>query len=97
MQLHGTAPSKTRGSFVAAALSTLQMFINEYVANNTQSSDFDLRNFAKKKTALYVLLPDIIYTFSCQMGDKSEAQWVINRVIAGHIIRSHKKPHVKAA
>lgn len=54
----GTAPSKTRGSFVAAALSTLQMFINEYVANNTQSSDFDLRNFAKKKTALYVLLPD---------------------------------------
>ena len=54
----GTAPSKTRGSFVAAALSTLQMFINEYVANNTQSSDFNLRNFAKKKTALYVLLPD---------------------------------------
>ncbi len=54
----GTAPSKTRGSFVAAALSTLQMFINEYVANNTQSSDFDLRNFPKKKTALYVLLPD---------------------------------------
>lgn len=54
----GTAPSKTRGSFVAAALSTLQMFINEYVANNTQKSDFDLRNFAKKKTAIYVLLPD---------------------------------------
>ena len=36
----GTAPSKTRGSFVAAALSTLQMFIDEYVANNIQSSDF---------------------------------------------------------
>ena len=54
----GTAPSKTRGSFVAAALSTLQMFINEYVANNTQKSDFDLRDFAKKKTAIYVLLPD---------------------------------------
>ena len=54
----GTAPSKTRGSFVAAALSTLQMFINDYVANNTQKSDFDLRNFAKKKTAIYMLLPD---------------------------------------
>lgn len=54
----GTAPTKTRGSFVAAALSTLQMFINEYVANNTQKSDFDLRDFAKKKTAIYVLLPD---------------------------------------
>lgn len=34
------------------------MFINEYVANNTQRSDFDLRDFAKKKTAIYVLLPD---------------------------------------
>ena len=54
----GTAPSKTRGSFVAAALSTLQMFIDEYVANNIQSSDFDLRDFAKKKTAIYILLPD---------------------------------------
>ena len=54
----GTAPSKTRGSFVAAALSTLQMFINEYVANNIQKSDFDLRDFAKKKTIIYVLLPD---------------------------------------
>ena len=58
MQQLGTAPSKTRGSFVAAALSTLQMFIDEYVANNIQSSDFDLRNFAKKKTAMYILLPD---------------------------------------
>lgn len=54
----GTAPSKTRGSFVAAALSTLQMFINEYVASNTQESDFDLRNFAEKKTAIFILLPD---------------------------------------
>ena len=54
----GTAPSKTRGSFVAAALSTLQMFINEYVASNIQNSDFDLRDFAKNKTAIYVLLPD---------------------------------------
>lgn len=34
------------------------MFINEYVANNTQKSDFDLRDFAKKKTAIYILLPD---------------------------------------
>ncbi len=43
---------------MAAALSTLQIFINEYVANNTQKSDFDLKSFAKKKTAIYVLLPD---------------------------------------
>ena len=58
MQQLGTAPSKTRGSFVAAALSTLQMFIDEYVANNIQKSDFDLRDFATKKTAIYLLLPD---------------------------------------
>lgn len=54
----GTAPSKTRGSFVASALSTLQIFIDEYIANNIQSSDFDLREFATKKTAMYILLPD---------------------------------------
>lgn len=54
----GLAPSKTRGSFVSAALSTLQMFIDEYVANNSQKSDFDLRDFAKQKTAIYILLPD---------------------------------------
>ena len=58
MQLNGTAPSKTRGSFVAAALSRLQMFINEYVASNTQKSDFNLRDFANNKTAIYILLPD---------------------------------------
>lgn len=34
------------------------MFIDEYVANNIQKSDFDLRDFALKKTAIYVLLPD---------------------------------------
>ena len=34
------------------------MFINEYVASNTQKSDFNLRDFANKKTAIYILLPD---------------------------------------
>ncbi len=59
----GTAPSKTRGSFVASALSTLQIFIDEYVANNIQSSDFDLREFARKKTVIYILLPDDRVTY----------------------------------
>ena len=63
MLLHGTAPSKTRGSFVAAALSTLQLFINEYVANCTQKSDFDLRDFATKKTVIYILLSDDKLTY----------------------------------
>ncbi len=59
----GTAPSKTRGSFVAAALSTLQMFVSEYVADTIQKSDFDLRDFAKKKTAIYILLSDDKLTY----------------------------------
>ena len=59
----GTAPSKTRGSFVAAALSTLQMFINEYVADTIQKSDFDLRDFASKKTVIFILLSDDKLTY----------------------------------
>lgn len=58
-----TAPSKTRGSFVAAALSTLQMFVSEYVADTIQKSDFDLRDFAKKRTAIYILLSDDKLTY----------------------------------
>lgn len=58
-----TAPSKTRGSFVAAALSTLQMFVSEYVADTIQKSDFDLKHFAKKKTAIYILLSDDKLTY----------------------------------
>ena len=58
-----TAPSKTRGSFVAAALSTLQMFVSEYVADTIQKSDFDLRNFAKQKTAIYIILSDDKLTY----------------------------------
>lgn len=54
----GTAPSKTRGSFVSVALSTMQMFVDDYVANNIQSSDFDIKNFAREKTAIFILLPD---------------------------------------
>lgn len=34
------------------------MFVDEYVANNIQTSDFDINNFENKKTAIYILLPD---------------------------------------
>lgn len=39
------------------------MFINEYVANNIQKSDFDLQSFVKEKTAIYVLLSDDKLTY----------------------------------
>ena len=48
---------------MAAALSTLQMFVSEYVADTIQKSDFDLRDFAKKKTAIYILLSDDKLTY----------------------------------
>ena len=53
-----TAPSRTRGSFVTSALSTLQIFINEYIDNITCKSDFTFDEFEKHKTAIYMLLPD---------------------------------------
>lgn len=53
-----TAPSRTRGSFITSALSTLQIFINEYIDNITCKSDFTFDEFEKHKTAIYVLLPD---------------------------------------
>ena len=34
------------------------MFVDEYVANNIQTSDFDINNFGNKKTAIYILLPE---------------------------------------
>ena len=58
------APIRTRGSFVSAALSTLQMFIDDYIANNIQKTDFDLKVFAKEKTAIYVLFPDDRNTYN---------------------------------
>jgi len=48
---------------VAAALSTLQMFVSEYVADTIQKSDFDLRDFATKKTVIYILLSDDKLTY----------------------------------
>lgn len=63
LQLLGTAPSKTRGSFVAAALSTLQMFVDDYVADTIQKSDFDLKDFTNKKTVIYILLSDDKLTY----------------------------------
>ena len=39
------------------------MFVDEYVANNIQTSDFDINNFGNKKTAIYILLPDVRDTY----------------------------------
>lgn len=52
------APSKTRGSFFTAALTTLRLFTNPLIHSMTCSSDFDPKDLGKKKVALFIILPD---------------------------------------
>lgn len=52
------APSKTRGSFFTAALTTLRLFTNPLIAGITSTSDFTPGDLVDKKTALFIILPD---------------------------------------
>ncbi|WP_406242039.1 VirD4-like conjugal transfer protein, CD1115 family [Tissierella carlieri] len=52
------APSKTRGSFFTAALTTLRLFTNPLINAMTSKSDFNLSDLGSKKTAVFIILPD---------------------------------------
>lgn len=52
------SPEKMRGSFFGMALTTLRLFTNWNVADITCESEFDLSDIGKKKTALFVIVPD---------------------------------------
>ena len=52
------APSKTRGSFYTAALTTLRLFTNPMISSMTCVSDYNPRTIAEKKAALFIILPD---------------------------------------
>lgn len=52
------APSRTRGSFFTAALTTLRLFTNPNIYRMTNNSDFNPIDLGKKKTALFIILPD---------------------------------------
>jgi type IV secretion system protein VirD4 len=52
------APSRTRGSFYTSALTTLKLFTSNYIHAMTAYSDFDLKDIGRKKTALFIILPD---------------------------------------
>lgn len=52
------APSRTRGSFFTAALTTLRLFTNPLINSMTCESDFDPKNLGSKKMALFIILPD---------------------------------------
>lgn len=52
------APTRTRGSFFTAALTTLRLFTSPLIHSMTSSSDFDPKDLGRKKMALFIILPD---------------------------------------
>lgn len=52
------AALKTRSSFYTSALGTLRLFTNPRVAEMTSRSDFNLKDISRKKTILYMMIPD---------------------------------------
>lgn len=52
------SPERTRGSFFGSALATLRLFTNWNIADMTSKSDFDIKEIGKKKTALFIIIPD---------------------------------------
>lgn len=52
------APSRTRGSFYTAALTTLRLFTNPMIYSMTCSSDYKPKTISENKVALFIILPD---------------------------------------
>lgn len=52
------SPEKMRGSFFGSALATLRLFTNQNIAELTSRSDFNLKDIGRKKTALFLIIPD---------------------------------------
>jgi type IV secretion system protein VirD4 len=57
------APSRTRGSFFTAALTTLRLFTNENIHSQTVASDFVLADTGARKRVIFIILPDEKVTF----------------------------------
>lgn len=52
------APSKTRGSFFTAALTTLRLFTNPMINSMTNVSDYNPYETGNKRRAIFIILPD---------------------------------------
>jgi type IV secretion system protein VirD4 len=52
------APSKTRGSFYTAALTTLRLFTNPMIYSMSNASDYNPADTGSKKRAIFIILPD---------------------------------------
>ncbi len=57
------APSKTRSCFFSEALATLNVFVDDYIANMIDESEIDINKFDEERTALFMILPDQKTTF----------------------------------
>lgn len=57
------APSKTQGSFYTAAVMTLKLFTNPYIANMSSSTNFNPADLGRKKMAVFIVLPDDRLTY----------------------------------
>jgi len=57
------APSKTRGSFFTAALTTLRLFTNPLIYSMTSTTDFDIDTTGSTKRAIFIILPDEKVTY----------------------------------
>jgi type IV secretion system protein VirD4 len=57
------APSRTRGSFFTAALTTLRLFTNENIHSQTGASDFVPADTGSRKRVIFIILPDEKVTF----------------------------------
>lgn len=58
LSISEVAPSKTRGSFFTSALTNLRLFTNPLIYSMTNKSDFNINTISKKRTALFIILPD---------------------------------------
>lgn len=56
--LSDIAPDKTKGSFYTSAMITLNLFATDYMYRITSKTEIDFENIGKKKTALFIVLPD---------------------------------------
>lgn len=57
------APDKMRGSFYTAAVMTLKLFTNPYIANMSSKSSFRLEDLGRKKMAVFIVLPEDRLTY----------------------------------
>jgi len=58
LNISEVAPSKTRGSFYTAALTTLRLFTSPLINSMTSASDFNPEDLGRKKMAVFIILPD---------------------------------------